>query len=145
MTGSILVRGLFANPVLPGGHRLTAPGRFVRVRLPIGEPHRALLVIDRALASDAEGQKYVYVLDAEDKVQSRRITTGALQPDGLRAVEEGLEPEDWVLSGGILQTRQGGKIKPERVPMPTLGSPPSGGQPASAPGSSELQAVDKAE
>jgi membrane fusion protein, multidrug efflux system len=145
MTGSILVRGVFANPQLPGGHRLTAPGRFVRVRLPIGVPHRALLVIDRAIASDAEGEKYVYVLDAEDKVQSRRIRTGSLQPDGLRAVEEGLEPEDWVLSGGILQTRQGGKIKPERVPMPTLGSPPSGGPPAAAPGSSELQAVDKAE
>jgi multidrug efflux pump subunit AcrA (membrane-fusion protein) len=102
-------------------------------------------VIDRAIASDAEGQKYVYVLDADDKVQSRRITTGSLQPDGLRAVEEGLKPEDWVLSGGILQTRQGGKIKPEQVPMPTLGSPPAGGQPAAAPGSSESQAVDKAE
>jgi multidrug efflux system membrane fusion protein len=145
MTGSILVRGVFANPVLPGGHRLTAPGRFVRVRLPIGEPHRALLVIDRAIASDSEGQKYVYVLDAEDKVQSRRITTGSLQPDGLRAVEEGLKPDDWVLSGGILQTRQGGKIKPDRVPMPTLGSPPSGGQPPAAPASSELHPVDKAE
>ncbi len=77
--------------MLKSGHRLMAPGRFVRIRLPIGEPHRALLVIDRAIASDHEGQKYVYVLDAEDKVQSRRITTGALQPDGLRAVEEGLE------------------------------------------------------
>jgi membrane fusion protein, multidrug efflux system len=123
MTGSILVRGVFANPMLKTGHRLMAPGRFVRIRLPIGEPHRALLVIDRAIASDSEGQKYVYVLDAEDKVQSRRITTGALQADGLRAVEEGLKPDEWVLSGGILQTRQGGKIKPERVPMPTLGQP----------------------
>ena len=123
-----------------------APGRFVRIRLPIGEPHRALLVIDRAIASDHEGQKYVYVLDAEDKVQSRRITTGALQPDGLRAVEEGLKPDDWVLSGGILQTRQGGKIKPERVPMPTLG-PAARCRFTARPvsGSSVSPAFDKAE
>ena len=137
MTGSILVRGVFANPILKTGHRLMAPGRFVRIRLPIGEAHRALLVIDRSVASDSEGQKYVYVLDAEDRVQSRRIKTGSLQPDGLRAVEEGLKPDDWVLSGGILQTRQGGKIKPERVPMPTLGPPPGAEEAsrASTPGS----------
>ncbi len=136
MTGSILVRGVFDNPMLPGGHRLLVPGRFVRIRLPIGEPHRTLLVIDRAVASDHEGQKYVYVLDSDDRVQSRRIITGSLQEDGLRAVEDGLKPDDWVLSGGILQTRQGGKIKPERVPMPTLGQPAAAAQPAAMPTSS---------
>jgi multidrug efflux system membrane fusion protein len=144
-TGSILVRGSFANPMLKSGHRLMAPGRFVRIRLPIGEPHRVLLVIDRAIASDSEGQKYVYVLDAEDRVQSRRITTGSLQADGLRAVEDGLKPDEWVLSGGILQTRQGGKIKPERVPMPTLGPPPAAASPPAGSGSSVSPALNSAE
>jgi membrane fusion protein, multidrug efflux system len=144
-TGSILVRGVFANPMLKGGHRLMVPGRFVRIRLPIGEPHRALLVIDRAIASDHEGQKYVYVLDGKDRVQSRRITTGSLQADGLRAVEEGLKSDDWVLSGGILQTRQGGKIKPERVPMATLGQPGPTDQTPEALESSGLPAPQKVE
>ena len=67
-TGSILVRGVFPNPKPKGGHRLLSPGMFVRVRLPIGQPHPALLVIDRAVGSD-QGLKYVYVLDAENKVQ----------------------------------------------------------------------------
>ena len=58
---------------------------FVRIRLPIGDPHKALLVIDRAIVSD-QGQKYVYVMDADDTVQYRRVTTGALQPDGLREI-----------------------------------------------------------
>ena len=57
---------------------------FVRIRLPIGQPHPALLVIDRAIGSD-QGLKYVYVVDAENKVQYRRVTTGALQEDGLRS------------------------------------------------------------
>ena len=77
-TGSISVRGVFANPKPPGGIRLLSPGMFVRIRLPIGQPHPALLVIDRAIGSD-QGLKYVYVVDAENKVQYRRVTTGPLQ------------------------------------------------------------------
>ena len=45
--------------------RLLSPGMFVRIRLPIGEPHKALLVIDGAILSD-QGQKYVYVV-GDDK------------------------------------------------------------------------------
>ena len=56
--------------------RLFSPGMFVRVQLPIGEPHKALLIIDRAIQSD-QGLKYVYVLDAQNKVQTRSIKTGA--------------------------------------------------------------------
>ena len=48
-TGSILVRGSSPTPCRKGGHRLLSPGMFVRIRLPIGEPHPALLVIDRAI------------------------------------------------------------------------------------------------
>ena len=116
------MRGVFANPELKGGHRLLSPGRFAKIRLPIGVPHRALLVIDRAIASD-RGRKFVYVLDADNKVQSRRITTGALQEDGLRVIEEGLKPDDWVVSGGILQVAKELPVMPDRVPMPTLGQP----------------------
>ena len=75
-TGSILVRGVFPNPAPEGGERLLTPGMFVRIRLPIGQPHQALLVIDRAVASDQD-KKFVYVLDAENKVQYKRVTTGA--------------------------------------------------------------------
>jgi multidrug efflux system membrane fusion protein len=118
-TGSIMVRGIFRNPELKGGHRLLSPGRFAAIRLPIGVPHEALLVIDRAIASD-QGRKYVYVIDAENRIEFRRITTGALQEDGLRVIEEGLKPDDWVVSGGILQVRERMQVIPEKVPMPTL-------------------------
>ena len=69
------MRGVFPNPKPKDGIRLLSPGMFVRIRLPIGQPHPALLVIDRAIASD-QGLKYVYVVDAENKVQYRRVTTG---------------------------------------------------------------------
>jgi len=117
-TGSITFRGVFPNPKSPKGTRLMKPGMFVRIRLPMGQPHPALLVIDRAIASD-QGLKYVYVLDAENKAQYRRVTTGALQEDGLRVVE-GLHPDDWVVVGALQQVRPRVRIRPDKVSMPTL-------------------------
>jgi multidrug efflux system membrane fusion protein len=97
---------------------------FVRVRLPIGQPHHALLVIDRAIQSD-QGLKYVYVVDAQNKVQTRSIQTLALQSDGLRVVEGEIKPDDWVVVGNIQQVRAQMEVKPDRSrPMPTLGGPP---------------------
>jgi len=124
-TGSIMVRGVFDNPLPPGGRRLLSPGMFVRIRLPIGQPRPAVLVIDRAVSSD-QGQKFVYVLDAENKIQFRPITTGALQDDGLRVVEGGLKGDEWVVVGGLQQVRERDEVtKPERVPMPSLAPQPA--------------------
>ena len=163
-TGSITMRGVFANPKLipankvssaagskavvhgnrrlPFGganarwfiSRLLSPGMFVRVRLPIGEPHPALLIIDRAIQSD-QGLKYVYVLDGQNKVQTRSIKTGPLQEDGLRVVDGEIKRDDWVVVGGIQQvahkwtlSRTEGQCR--RLP----GNPrlPAGGRPSEA-------------
>jgi multidrug efflux system membrane fusion protein len=124
-TGSVSSRAKVANPKIVNpnatqGVRLLMPGMFVRVRLPIGQPHDALLVIDRALSSD-QGIKYLYVLDKNNKAQYRKVTTGALQPDGLRVIETGLQPDDWVVVSGLQQVRPQMVITPDRQPMPTIG------------------------
>jgi multidrug efflux system membrane fusion protein len=119
-TGSIAVRGRFDNPKPPHGTRLLRPGMFVRIRLPIGTPHSARLVVDRALGSD-QGLKFVYVLDKDNKVQYRRVTTGPLQADGLRVIEDGLQPDDWVVVGNLQQVRPRMEVKPDRIAMPTPG------------------------
>jgi multidrug efflux system membrane fusion protein len=85
--------------------------------------------------------KYVYVVDAENKAQYRRITPGPLQEDGLRVVSGEIKPDDWVVVGGLQQVRARMEIKPEQGPMPSLGRPtegearppdqPKGGQPKS--------------
>ena len=146
-TGTIAIRGVFPNPRPPNGRRLLKPGMFVRIRLPIGEPHPALLVVDRAIGSD-QGLKYVYVIDAEKKVQYRRVRTGALEEDGLRVIEpfdpktgSGLRPDELVVVGALQQLRPRAEVDPELVPMPTPGAPQptgppgTGGQPAAQPGS----------
>jgi multidrug efflux system membrane fusion protein len=118
-TGSIAVRAVLPNPRPANGTRLLSPGMFVRVRLPIGQPQQALLVIDRAIGSD-QGLKFVYVVDAEHKIQYRRVATGALQPNGLRVISDGLKADEWVLVGGLQQVRPRMEIQPEPRAMPTL-------------------------
>jgi membrane fusion protein, multidrug efflux system len=125
-TGSITVRGVFPNPILAQGVRLLSPGMFVRIRVPIGPKHPALLVIDRAISSD-QGLKYVDVIDAQNNVQYRRVTTGPLQENGLRVILTGLKPEDWVAVGALQQVRPGMNVRPDQTAMPTLGASPNEG------------------
>jgi multidrug efflux system membrane fusion protein len=80
-------------------------------------------VIDRAIGSE-QGQKFVYVVDAEHKVRKRPVTTGALQEDGLRVIMSGLKADDDVLVGGLPQVRPNIQIQPEPTTMPTLGQTP---------------------
>ncbi len=107
-TGTLQVRGIFRNP----GHTLR-PGLFVRVRLPIGQPYRALLVAEEALGTD-QGQKYVYVVDDENKAQYRRIEIGKLQ-DGRRVVLKGLEAGERVVVSGLQRVRPGASVQPKMI------------------------------
>ncbi len=116
-TGTVLLRGVFSNPLRHDGHRLLMPGMFVRVRLPIGQPHPALLVTERAICSD-QGLKYVYVVDAQSEIEYRRVETGPLESDGLRAITKGLNANDQVVVNSLRQVRPGVKVQTQVVPMP---------------------------
>ena len=111
-TGTLRVRGVFPNK-----DEILTPGYFARVRFPIGFPHKALLVSDRAIDSD-QGQKIVYVVDRNNKVAVRPVQLGAKQ-EGLRVVEAGLNANDRVVVTGIQQIRPGAPVVPTLVAMPT--------------------------
>jgi multidrug efflux system membrane fusion protein len=121
-TGSISVRGEFENHKPEGGTYLLLPGMFVRIRLPIGEEQEALLVIDRAVTSE-QGRKNLYVVDKDSKVESRSVTLGSLQDDGLRVILSGLKKDDWVLYGSLQQVSPGMTVQMEEHPMPSLAPP----------------------
>ncbi|NLE36421.1 MAG: efflux RND transporter periplasmic adaptor subunit, partial [Pirellulaceae bacterium] len=85
-TGTLQIRGTFANPTLGFKNlRILTPGMFVRVRLPIGPAHDALLVPEAAICAD-QGKKYVLVVGADNLVEYRPITLGARQPDAMQAI-----------------------------------------------------------
>lgn len=115
-TGTITVRGVFDNPKPDKGRRLLAPGMFVRIRVPIGLPHQAMLVADRAIGSD-QGLKFVFVVDQDNQVQYRRVTIGPLEDDGLRVVA-GVSPDDWVVVGALPQVRPLMQVELDKMDMP---------------------------
>jgi multidrug efflux system membrane fusion protein len=106
-TGTIRVRG-----VLPNADRLITPGFFSRVRVPDGEPYAAVLVPERAIGVD-QGQKFVLVVNDKNVVESRPIETGS-QQGRMRVVKKGLKPDDWFITDGILRTRPGATIAPQK-------------------------------
>jgi RND family efflux transporter MFP subunit len=111
-TGTLKVRAVFPNK----GEALR-PGYFARLRVPIGAPHKALLVTEHALDTD-QGQKVVYVVDGENRVASRPVRLGQLH-DGLREITDGLQPGERVLVTGLQQVRPGLTVEPSLVDMPT--------------------------
>jgi RND family efflux transporter MFP subunit len=134
-TGTLRVRGVIENPVVKGKNfRLLSPGLFARVRLPLGEPHRTLLVSERAIDTD-QGQKILYIVDDKDKVDSRPVRLGAIH-DGLRAIEGGLKPGERVIVVGLQQVRPGAVVEPKLVDMPVSSGmrPGAAGVVAGGPG-----------
>jgi RND family efflux transporter MFP subunit len=110
-TGTLRVRGVFPNK-----DEMLSPGYFARVRVPIGVPHKALLVTDRALDTD-QGQKIVYVVDKDNRVVSRPVRLGALH-DRLREITDGLKSGDRVIANGLQQVQPGMTVEAKLVEMP---------------------------
>ncbi len=110
-TGTLRVRAVFDNR-----DRMLTAGLFVRVRLPIGEPHKALLVPEQALGTD-QGQKFLYVLTANDEVAYRPVQVGKVH-DRQRVITQGLSPEERVVVTGIQRVRPGIKVNPTMLVGP---------------------------
>jgi RND family efflux transporter MFP subunit len=105
-TGTIRARGVFSN----ADHGLS-PGFFGRIRIPGSGKYPALLIPDRALGSD-QAQKFVYVVNAERKVEFRPVKTGPMI-DGLRVVKEGLKPGETIIVEGLMRVRPGVLVDPK--------------------------------
>ncbi len=108
-TGTLKVRAVVLDT-----KRLLRPGLFARVRLAVGEPHKALLLPEEAIGSDLD-QRIVYVLDAGNKVTTRAVTVGVKQ-GGLRVVTTGLRPDDRVIVESRTPVRPGQAVKPVNGP-----------------------------
>ena len=99
-TGTVRCRGVIAN----SDHSL-GPGFFARLRVPGSGRYPALLLPDRALGSD-QSQKFVYVVNAEKKVEFRPVKIGPII-DGLRVVTGGVKPGEQVIVEGLIRVRPG--------------------------------------
>jgi membrane fusion protein, multidrug efflux system len=110
-TGTLRVRVVIPNP-----DKLLSPGMFMRMKLPVSLPTRSLLVPEEALVND-QGQKALYVINADDKVESREVKIGQLI-DGQRVIKSGVTEKDRVVVQGQMSVRPGLKVNPRPAQTP---------------------------
>src|SRR6187399_25105 len=89
-TGTARLRGVFENK-----NREMASGMQARVRIPASKPYQALLVPERALATD-QSIKYVYVVGADGVANRRSVELGP-QRGEMRIITSGLQAGDQVI------------------------------------------------
>ena len=109
-TGTIRARAAFDNK---DGY--FTPGLFARVKMLGHDSFKAVLVDDRAIGTD-QSQKFVLVVDGDNKVAYRTVKVGRIA-DGLRIVTEGLAPGESVVVNGLQRVRPGAVIAPQKVAM----------------------------
>ena len=106
-TGTLAIRGVFQNL-----DHLLLPNRYVRGRVPLGVPlENGLLIPDGAVVTD-QSKKFVYVVNAENKVVSKPVTLGPLS-NGLRLVQSGITKDDRVIIRGVQRVQPGEPVDPE--------------------------------
>ena len=103
-TGTVRVRAVVANP---DGH--LTPGLFAKVKLETGAPQARVLISDQSIGTD-QGSRYVLVVGKDDKTEYRPIELGSVV-DGLRVVEQGLQPGERIVVKGLV--RPGMQITPQ--------------------------------
>ncbi|MFA5959876.1 MAG: efflux RND transporter periplasmic adaptor subunit [Tatlockia sp.] len=104
-TGTLEFRAIFKNP-----EYILLPGLFVQVRIPISNPTPQLTVPEEAIQFDQIGA-YLLVLGAHNKVEIRRIQTGATE-QGMRAITKGINAQDKIIVAGILNATPGNPVTP---------------------------------
>jgi len=109
-TGTFEARAVFSNP-----DGVILPGLFVRLHVPVSHGP-GLLIPDDALGSD-QGGRYALVVGEDGTVQHRTVEVGTVS-DGLRMVQKGLTPQDWVVIVGVQRARPGTKVTPKRTELP---------------------------
>jgi len=124
-TDTITLRGVLPNPRLsglpPGGLavRELVDGEFVTVLLQGVQPIAVLAIPRAAVLSDQQGD-YVYVVDAQNKAEVRRIQQGQSTPS-TAVITQGLNEGELVISEGVQRARPGETVSPSpATPAPQL-------------------------
>jgi RND family efflux transporter MFP subunit len=138
-TGTARIRAVFPNK-----DRILASGLFVRVQIPVSKPYDAIMVPERALATD-QNIKFVYVVGSDGAATRKTVELGGQRGD-MRIVTNGLAAGDRVIVKGLQRVKPGQKVEAElakiepaetTVRKPTLPAPPArtrrGSMPSSVP------------
>lgn len=103
-TGTVVVRALFPNP-----DHLLLPGMFVRAEILEGVRSQALLVPQRGVTRDREGNATALVVNNDNLVELRTLTAGR-SVGSHWLVEKGLAAGDRVIVEGLQKVAPGAVV-----------------------------------
>jgi membrane fusion protein, multidrug efflux system len=105
-TGSFGLRAVVPNP-----DRILLPGMFVRAVLERGERADAVLAPQRAITRDPKGNGLALVVNAENKVEQRLVTTVRTIGDQW-LIDKGLNAGERVVVEGVQKVQPGMTVTP---------------------------------
>lgn len=114
-TGTLRARARVANP-----DGALSPGQFADVHIIGDAPHKALLVPDVAVITDA-AQKSLAVVGQDGHVALRTVTLGRLF-GAYREIRSGLRPRDRVILSGLQRAKVGDMVRVKLQPLQPLAS-----------------------
>ncbi len=104
-TGTSRLQAVFENE-----DGLLLPGMFVRLKLPVSEPHPVVLIPDSAIGTD-QATKFVYVINDQQTIEYRAVELGD-RHDNLRVILSGVDPGESVVVAGMQLIQPGVKVDP---------------------------------
>ena len=117
-TGSILVQATFPNP-----DRLIRPGQFARVIAELKQSDDAILIPQKC-AIELQGEYSVFVVNDENKVESRQIVVNDRVGD-YYIVQEGLKQGERIILEGVQKARPEMEVVPEVTAFESQQTPQS--------------------
>jgi membrane fusion protein, multidrug efflux system len=106
-TDTIKLKATFDN-----SDRALWPGQFSRVTLHLATLSGAIVVPGQAVQTGQDGQ-YIFVVNADSKVEQRPITTGQRVNDDV-VIEKGLRPGETIVTEGQLRLEAGTRVQTGR-------------------------------
>ena len=126
-TGTVTVRSQFPNP-----NSELIPGMYGKIRLEGAVMQNALVVPQVAISRDVKGNALAYVIDDNNKIEERTLTTGQTLGDQW-IVESGLQAGERVVVEGLQKIRVGSVVSvaketeeaPASTPTSEASTPPA--------------------
>jgi multidrug efflux system membrane fusion protein len=109
-TGTLRVRAVFNNE-----EGRLIPGLFAHLKLAGGTNEQGILIKEKAIGTDLNN-KYVLVVNEENKVEYRAVTLGD-KVGSMRIIKSGLAASDTIVVDGLQRVRPGAPVSANEVPM----------------------------
>lgn len=112
-TGAIRLRAQFPNP-----NAVLLPGMFVSAVIADTGQTKSIIVPQKAVKIEPDGEKSIWVVNADNKATKRTIVTGTSYKNNW-VVKDGLQQGDVIITDGTMMLQEGAKVDTGKDTDPT--------------------------